>query len=100
MDDAVLVHVIEGIADAESDLDCPLDGKLLFFVEDGTEQATVDPLDHHVGPAALFVVEGLHNAGVIEELTYLLLTIESLEQDRIRFHLGKRNFDGYEAASV
>ncbi len=53
MDNAVLVHGVEGIADCEGEFDGAIDGQLALLVQDVAQQATFDPFDDHVGATAL-----------------------------------------------
>ena len=78
MHHAVLVHVVQGIADSQRDFHSVLNRQLLFFVQDRAQQPAFDPLHHHVELAALFAVECLHHARVIEQLPDLLLPLEAL----------------------
>ena len=95
MDDAALVHVVERIADAEGDFDRAISGQFFLFVQNGAQESAIDPLDDHVEAAAVFAVEGLDHAGMVELLPNLLFALEALEEHRVGFHLRKRDLDGH-----
>ena len=73
-------------------------GSLRLLIQNGSQQPALHPLDHHVEAAALFAVEGLHHAGVVELLANLLLAAEALHQHRVGLHLRVGNLDGHLAA--
>jgi hypothetical protein len=97
---AVLVQVVERFADGHGEGHGAAHGQFSLFVEDGTQQPSVDPLDHHVEAAALFAVVGLHHAGVVDLLADLLLAPEALEQNRIFFHLRVRRLERHRPAGA
>ena len=98
MDDAMLVHGVEGVAHLQNKVDGAIDGEGALLIEDGAEQAAFDPLDDHVEAGALLVVEGFDDAGVVEFLADLLLAAEALEEDGVCFEFGVGDFDGDGAA--
>ena len=100
MHHAVLVHVVERVADAQGDAHRPLDGQpalavRTLFVENSPQQRAFHPLDHHVGAAALFAIVGLHHAGVVEFLADFLLALEALDEHGVGLHLRVRHLDGH-----
>ncbi len=97
---AALVHVVESLADTQRDFDRALDGQLLLLVQNGPQQPALSPLHDHVSAAALLVVVGPHNAGVIEKLANLLFALEALEEHRVGFHLRQRHLDRHVMAVV
>ena len=98
---AVLVHVVEGVADAQRNAGPRARwAACAALVQNRPQQPPLDPLDDHVEAAALFAVVGLHHAGVVQFLADLLLALEALDQDRVGLHLRQRNLDGHLPAVV
>ena len=94
MDDALAMDVVEGVAQGESDPNGALGRKVLLFVQDLPQQAAIDPLQNHVAPAAVLVVEYAHDAGMIEFFADFFFALEPVEEDRVGFHFLVRNLDG------
>ncbi len=69
-------------------------GKVLLFVQDLAQQAAIHPFQNHVAPAALFIIEYLHDAGMIELLADFFFALEPVEKDRVSFHFWMRDLDG------
>ncbi len=103
MHHAVLVQVVQRIANGNGQRNGAVDGQLPLliqapFIQNGPQQPALHPLDHHVGAAALFAVVGLHHAGVVNLLADLLLAAEALEQNGVGFHLRMRHLHGHRPA--
>ena len=77
MHHAVLVYVVERVADSRGDAHGALGGKLAALIQNLSKQAAVHPLHHHVDLAAVVVGEDLHHARMIELLADLLLALRS-----------------------
>ena len=100
MHHTVLVHIVQCVADAQSDVDGPVDRQpavLIPFllVQDRPQQPSLHPLDHHVKPAAILSVVGFYHAGVVQLLADLLLPLEALHQDRVHLQLRMGNLDSH-----
>src|SRR5215475_8487239 len=94
MDYAVGMDIFERRGDLQGDPESTFAGELALLFQNLAQQPAVNPLHRHIELTVIEVGKNFHHAGMIEFFAYLLLALEAVVEDRIRFHLGVGNLDG------